>query len=140
MAVLPNMVKRNAGQIVGISSQAANRGVPGGTVYGATKAGLSNFLEGLRIELVTQAPGITITAVHPGFIDTPAIRGLSHHKPFQVSADRAALLTLEGVTRQRAYWGYPSIMEHLVLNIARWAPAGIYAWVVGMTAPPSVSH
>lgn len=48
--------------MVGISSLAAIRGVPGGSVYGATKAGLTNFLEGLRIELVNEAPNIVVTA------------------------------------------------------------------------------
>ena len=40
-AVLPSMIERRRGQIVGISSLAAFRGFPGSAGYCATKAGLS---------------------------------------------------------------------------------------------------
>jgi short-subunit dehydrogenase len=50
-AVLPSMLERGRGQIVGISSLASFRGLPGSAGYSATKAGLTALLEGLRAEL-----------------------------------------------------------------------------------------
>ena len=44
-AVLPSMIERGRGQIVGVSSLAAFRGFPGSAGYCATKAGLSALLE-----------------------------------------------------------------------------------------------
>src|SRR5262249_43964114 len=64
-AVLPGMVSRGRGHIVGISSLAAYKGLPGSAGYCASKAALNAYLEGLRIEL--RAKGVAVTAVCPGF-------------------------------------------------------------------------
>ena len=68
-AVLPGMVARKAGQVVGVSSIAAYRGMPGAAVYCASKAGFSTLLEGLRVDL--RRHGVGVTTVSPGFVRTP---------------------------------------------------------------------
>ncbi|MFL5257333.1 MAG: SDR family NAD(P)-dependent oxidoreductase [Rhodopila sp.] len=84
--VLKDMIPRRAGAIVNISSGAAigpGRGpyedqtVRGGVMYGATKAALERFTQGLAQE-VAQYGGISITAVSPSqVVPTP---GTIHHK------------------------------------------------------------
>jgi citronellol/citronellal dehydrogenase len=79
-AVLPDMVARRAGAIVNISSGAAigpGRGpyedqtVRGGVLYGATKAALERFTQGLAQE-VSEYGGITVAAVSPSrVVPTP---------------------------------------------------------------------
>ena len=53
------------GRIINMSSAAGKHGPPFGAVYGATKAGLIAFTQGLRGELLRV--GITTTVICPGF-------------------------------------------------------------------------
>lgn len=69
-AVLPGMIERQRGQIVNISSIAAETGGPGGTaVYAAAKGAMNTLTIGLARELGEH--GIRVNAVSPGLIDTP---------------------------------------------------------------------
>jgi NADP-dependent 3-hydroxy acid dehydrogenase YdfG len=61
--------RQNAGHLVVISSLTAKRGFPGtGTVYAATKAGVSVLADGIRAD-VYGSP-IKVTTIQPGFIAT----------------------------------------------------------------------
>ena len=70
-AVLPSMLERKRGQIVGISSMAGVRGIPFEPAYSASKAAVTVYLESLRSEL--RPRGITITTVFPGYVQTPLL-------------------------------------------------------------------
>ena len=82
--VLPDMIERRRGAIVNVSSGAAigpGRGPytesgRGGTMYGASKAALERFTQGLAEEVYQY--GISVTAVSPSqVVPTP---GTLHHK------------------------------------------------------------
>ena len=85
-AVLPDMIARRRGAIVNISSGAAigpgrgpydDKTVRGGVMYGASKAALERFTQGLAQELA-QYDGIAVSAVSPSrVVPTP---GTIHHK------------------------------------------------------------
>jgi short-subunit dehydrogenase len=64
---------RGEGGIIGISSVAGDRGRQSNYPYGAAKAGVSVFLQGLRNRLA--AKGIHVLTVKPGFVDTPMTQG-----------------------------------------------------------------
>jgi NAD(P)-dependent dehydrogenase (short-subunit alcohol dehydrogenase family) len=78
-AVLPGMIERGAGAIVNISSSSAigpGRGpypraqARGGTMYGATKAALERFTQGLAEEVYEH--GVSVTCVSPSqVVPTP---------------------------------------------------------------------
>jgi short-subunit dehydrogenase len=61
---LPQIVK-NKGSVVGISSIAGFRGLPGRTGYSASKFALNGFLESLRTELMSD--GVHVLTACPGF-------------------------------------------------------------------------
>lgn len=61
---LPEIIK-NKGSVVGISSVAGFRGLPGRTGYSASKFALNGFLEVLRNELIKT--GVHVLAACPGF-------------------------------------------------------------------------
>ena len=67
-AVLPGLVARNRGDVINISSVAANYPYPGGNVYGATKAFVRQFSLNLRADLV--GTKIRVTSIEPGMADT----------------------------------------------------------------------
>jgi 3-hydroxy acid dehydrogenase/malonic semialdehyde reductase len=71
-ALLPDMVARNAGHVVNISSINAVRIVPDMAAYSTSKAGLHMFTETLRGELAETA--IRITEIQPGLTRTGIIR------------------------------------------------------------------
>ena len=67
-AVLPGMVARNRGDVLNISSVAANYPYPGGNVYGATKAFVRQFSLNLRADLL--GTRVRVTSIEPGMADT----------------------------------------------------------------------
>ena len=65
---LPELLKRPEAHILNVSSMGAYAPVPGQSVYGASKAALKLFTEGLRSELMDTKVGVTV--VFPGAIET----------------------------------------------------------------------
>jgi len=70
-SILPDMVKRNSGHIVNISSINAVRIVPDMAAYSTSKAGVHMFTETLRAELAETA--IRVTEMQPGLTRTGII-------------------------------------------------------------------
>jgi len=75
-AVLPEMVRRNSGDIVNISSISAIRMVPDMAAYTASKAGVRAFTDILRADLAETA--IRVTEILPGLTKTNII--LKRHR------------------------------------------------------------
>jgi 3-hydroxy acid dehydrogenase/malonic semialdehyde reductase len=67
-AVLPFMQARGVGHIVNVSSLAAHRTYPGGSVYCATKAAVQSFTRALKLEC--QGQNIRVTDIAPGMVET----------------------------------------------------------------------
>jgi 3-hydroxy acid dehydrogenase / malonic semialdehyde reductase len=65
-ALLPGMVERNRGHIINISSTAAIYPYPGGHVYGASKAFVTQFSLNLRADLV--GTSVRVTDLEPGLV------------------------------------------------------------------------
>jgi NAD(P)-dependent dehydrogenase (short-subunit alcohol dehydrogenase family) len=84
------------GHIVGITSVAGYRGLPGHGAYSASKAGFSVYLEAVRAEV--ERDGITVTTIAPGYIDTP-INSHMPSRPFVISAEKGASRTADLIER-----------------------------------------
>ncbi|WP_169974232.1 SDR family NAD(P)-dependent oxidoreductase [Tautonia rosea] len=121
--LLPGMLNRGRGQIVGMSSLAAFRGLPGSSAYCASKAALSTLLEGLRPEL--RRRGVLVTIVHPGFVKTPMTEQSRHVQPWMMDADRAASIILNGIARGRRRVDFPAPTLAL-MRLVRLLPAPIF--------------
>lgn len=65
-ALLPGMLERDRGHIVNVSSTAARYPYPGGNVYGASKAFVTQFSLNLKADLV--GTGVRITDLEPGLV------------------------------------------------------------------------
>lgn len=133
--VLPGMMKLQRGAIVNISSGAAigpgrtpfkdARPVNGGVMYGATKAALERFTQGLAQEVAGN--GISITALSPS--QTVATPGTVYHKLMASMDDprgepqsymaRAALLLVSEPAEQingRVTYSQQILGEHGLLD------------------------
>ncbi len=67
-ALLPGMVARERGHVVNLSSVAATYPYPGGNVYGATKAFVSQLSLNLRADLIGHR--VRVTDIEPGLAQT----------------------------------------------------------------------
>jgi len=76
-----------AGQIVGISSVAGDRGRIGNPGYNTSKAGLTCYLEALRNRLTRH--GVNVLTVKPGFVKTEMIKAAQGSTPFAITPEQA---------------------------------------------------
>lgn len=70
----PLLEAQGAGHVVALTSVAGDRGRLKNYVYGAAKAGLNAYLQGLRARLFRA--GVSVTTVKAGFLDTAMTFGL----------------------------------------------------------------
>jgi len=122
-AVLPGMIERGRGHIVGISSLASYRGLPGAAAYCASKAGLSALLESLRIDL--QGTGVAVTTVNPGFVRTPITAGSRHPMPFMLDADDAVRRIHRAIRARRRIFAFPWTLA-TITRLGRLVPSPLY--------------
>jgi NADP-dependent 3-hydroxy acid dehydrogenase YdfG len=125
VAAIPIMLAQKHGQIVGVSSLAGRRALPMNAMYNATKAALSTFLEGLRMDL--DASGIAVTDVQPGFVATEMTAKNKFPMPFIWDPKKAAAHIadrLEGAPRIVAF---PLPMD-LITRMSRHLPYVVHAW------------
>lgn len=113
---LPGMVARNSGHVVGISSIAAWRGLPKSAAYSASKAGLSTFLESLRVDL--HHTGVAVTTICPGFVRTPLNANPKQPTPFIIETDEAVRIMMKAIERRDAECAFPLPL----VTAARWLP------------------
>ena len=81
---LPYLLKRPEAHIVNISSMGGFLPVPGQTIYGASKAAVKLFTEGLRSELLDT--NVHVTVVFPGAIGTNIAQNSGAMTPEQQAA------------------------------------------------------
>jgi short-subunit dehydrogenase len=109
---------RGGGHLVGVSSIAALRGNPVAPAYNASKAFMSNYLQGLRDRFVARGLPVVVTDVQPGFVDTPMAKA---DRMFWVaSADTAAEQIWAAIRKRR---------KHVYVT-RRWR---LVAWLIKVT-------
>jgi short-subunit dehydrogenase len=108
---IPSMLERRQGQLVGISSLAAFRGLPKAASYSSTKAAQATFCESLRVDL--RPHGIAVTCIHPGFIETPMTDHHDFRMPFMVPVRKSSLLVARAIMKRRRVYLYPWPMRIL---------------------------
>lgn len=99
LTLLANRLEEQGkGCLAVISSVAGDRGRPSNYIYGATKGGISIFLQGLRGRL--HRAGVAVVTVKPGFVDTPMTAELPR-TPMFASARRVGRGVFKAIERRR---------------------------------------
>jgi short-subunit dehydrogenase len=115
--VAPEMRARGRGHLVAVSSLAAYITAAGSGQYSATKAGLSMWMESIRLEL--HPHGIAVTTIQPGFIATPMTEVNEFKMPLLMSADKAARLMARAIRRKKKIYNFPWRMGAAARVVAR---------------------
>ena len=95
LALLPQMIQRDRGRIINISSVAATLSSPGESAYDASKAAVTAFSESMAVDL--WQTGIKVLVVYPGLVDTELF-SLPDNDPVLAAVDPVPVSELvEGV-------------------------------------------
>lgn len=105
------MVARGHGRVMNVASVAAFQPVPKMAVYGATKAFVLSLTEALSQEL--SGTGVTVTALCPGFVDTPLVHHLADELGREDFVPSFFLLDAGEVARE----GYEACMAGEVVHV-----------------------
>ena len=114
------LVDMGGGVLCVFSSVAGDRARKPVILYGAAKAGLSYYMEGLDLKF--RAEGLRAVLVKPGFVRTSMTEGLKE-PPFAVDAEAAARSALTAIDRGRPVAYVPPIWRLVMLavrHIPRW--------------------
>ncbi len=126
-AVSPTMLERKVGHFVAIASLAGLRGLPGGSMYSASKAAMQSWMEASRVELTGR--GIAMTIVNPGYVATPLVEKNRFRMPFLMQPRDAARKIADGIERGARIVEFPLPMS-LLMRTLRLVPAVLFDRIV----------
>ena len=119
-----HFVQAGRGHLVGISSIAAIRGSGEAPAYNASKAFVSNYLEGLRINASKARLPILVTDIQPGFVDTAMAKG---EGLFWVASPQKAARQIHKVIQKKAEHAYITKRWSVIGCLLRVLPGFIYS-------------
>ncbi len=122
-AVIPQMIRQEAGHVALVSSVAGYRGLPKSLVYGPTKAALINLAETLFLDL--RPRGVGVSVVNPGFVKTPLTAHNDFKMPALISAEEAAKEIEAGLERGDFETHFPRRFTRL-MRLMRLLPYQLY--------------
>lgn len=105
--VLPAMRRNGRGTVVLVASLASLVPLPDAPAYSASKAGLLSY--GLALREALAAEGIRVAVACPGFVATAMASKHIGSRPGEISAEKAAQRILNGLHRNTALIGFPSV-------------------------------
>jgi short-subunit dehydrogenase len=131
--VLPGLVARRRGIVLNVASSAGMQPTPGWSVYGASKAFVLAFSEGLYDEL--RGSGVSATALAPGpvateFFSANAAGRNRRVPPWEVSAEACVEQALRAALAGRALL-VVGLATRLLVFGSRFSPRALARWVSG---------
>lgn len=118
-----HFLSQRSGHLVGISSIAAIRGDGSSPAYNASKAFVSNYLQGLRKKASKANTPIAVTDIQPGFVDTALARG--ENLFWVASAPEAARQIYRAILARKSH-AYVTKRWRLVAWLLKSLPDALY--------------
>jgi len=112
-----------AGQIVGISSVAGDRGRVGNPGYNTSKAALTTYLEAFRNRLTRH--GVNVLTVKPGFVNTEMVKAAQGGTPLMIEPEKAAA-DIFNAMRKRKQVVYTASLWRWVMLVIQHIPSIIF--------------
>jgi all-trans-retinol dehydrogenase (NAD+) len=128
-AFLPDMVKRNSGHVVTLSSASALIGVAQLSDYSASKWAAMSFDESLRFELKKMGSQVRTTVVCPYYVDTGMFKGVKTRFPWLLpilDEEYVADQIVNAIRRNRPRVMLPRIVY--TVPIMRILPVSVFDW------------
>ena len=136
-AVLPGMIARGRGHLVGVASVAGYRGFPWMISYSASKAALIAYLEALRPGL--RRRGVTVTTVCPGFVRTRLSTSVPYQRPVKmIEPEEAARHLVRAIERRPRNCVFPWDMR-IGLAILKYMPDPIFDQLMRWAGPNALN-
>ena len=123
-AALPIFRAQGSGHVVGVTSVAGSKGLPGFGAYSASKAGLHRYLQSLRAEM--RGTRVVVTELAPGFIDTDINRDKGA-RPFLIDVDKGAAIMARMIERQVGKRWVPVLPWTIIAQLLKILPAAVLA-------------
>jgi short-subunit dehydrogenase len=123
-AAVQYFLNQGKGHIVGVSSVAAFRGMPGNASYSASKAGFAVYLEALRAEVYKK--NIHVTVLYPGYIDTP-LNNMISSRPFLISVEKGASIIADLIEKKVKSSTVPVFPWNIVGKLLKLLPTSVIA-------------
>lgn len=114
VAAANGLRRQGHGTIVAFSSVAAERARRSNFVYGASKAGMDAFYQGLAAALAPE--GIGVVVVRPGFVRTRMTAGLKP-APLATDAETVARATVAAIARGSGTVWVPASLRYLMVAL-----------------------
>jgi len=124
LTVIANhMAIQRWGTLAVISSVAGDRGRPSNYLYGAAKAAVTTFCEGLRARLFKV--GVHVITIKPGFVQTPMTKGLNL-PPLLVAQPEKVALSIVKAVQNKTNTLYTPTFWVLIMLIIKHLPNFIF--------------
>lgn len=121
--LLPDLIKRRGGTIVGVSSLADTKGFSKSGFYSSSKAAVTIYLEGLSSEL--RKYNIKVITVRPGFVRTPMTDKNEFEMPLLMEPEKAADIILKGIQKEKRKIQFPWLLVVLT-NLIKYIPNSLF--------------
>ncbi|HCH6233232.1 SDR family oxidoreductase [Vibrio parahaemolyticus] len=123
LSILANKFEQQrGGSLVAISSVAGDRGRQSNYVYGAAKAMVSTFLQGLSQRLSKK--GVHVLDIKPGFVDTPMTESFAKG-PLWTKPSKVAKIVVKRVNKRSQLQYVPSFWA-LIMFVIKMIPQVIF--------------
>ena len=124
--ILKNLDKNTLSSIIGISSIAGEKGKKKNNIYSSSKAGFSNYLDGLRQRLYKE--NINVITIKPGYVRTKMIKSLNLPKALVSTPEKVGKIIFKSYKKKKAIVYAPYYWK-LVMFIYKLVPELIFKYI-----------
>ncbi|MEE2744902.1 MAG: SDR family NAD(P)-dependent oxidoreductase [Bdellovibrionota bacterium] len=132
-----NIMEKEGGHLVAISSVAGLVGLPGAAAYCGSKSAVLKICESYSIDF--KKFGIDVTTIAPGFVDTPLTRKNKHPMPFLMDPKKAAIKISKAIDKKKSLYIFPLRMKFLIILLEK-MPRSLYRYLMSFSRFAYPSH